>query len=136
METGNDSFNARTNDLHLSQLLDNLSIDDQRMLSRLLNSWEKRDQRKHPRMPCSIITEYVFNEQDYKGVMRNISLDGAFIVSRHELAVNQQIAQSFFFPNFEIPIRSNSKIVWVAAEGFGVQFEFVQRDKEPSHNSK
>ena len=129
MATGNDSFNARTNDPHLSQLLDNLSIDDQRMLSRLLNSWEKRDQRKHPRMPCSIITEFVFNEQDYKGVMRNISLDGAFIVSRHELAVNQQIAQSFFFPNFEIPIRSNSKIVWVGAEGFGVQFEFVQRDK-------
>ena len=129
METGNDSFNARTNDLHLSQLLDNLSIDDQRMLSRLLNSWEKRDQRKHPRMPCSIITEFVFNEQDYKGVMQNISLDGAFIVSRHELAVNQQIAQSFFFPNFEIPIRSNSKIVWVGAEEFGVQFEFVQSDK-------
>ena len=129
MATGNDSFNARTNDPHLSQLLDNLSIDDQRMLSRLLNSWEKRDQRKHPRMPCSIITEFVFNEQDYKGVMQNISLDGAFIVSRHELAVNQQIAQSFFFPNFEIPIRSNSKIVWVGAEGFGVQFEFVQRDK-------
>ena len=76
METGNDSFNARTNDPHLSQLLDNLSIDDQRMLSRLLNSWEKRDQRKHPRMPCSIITEFVFNEQDYKGVMQNVSLDG------------------------------------------------------------
>ncbi len=129
MATGNDSFNARTNDPHLSQLLDNLSIDDQRVLSRLLNSWEKRDQRKHPRMPCSIITEFVFNEQDYKGVMQNISLDGAFIVSRHELAVNQKIAQSFFFPNFEIPIRSNSKIVWVAAEGFGVQFEFVQNDK-------
>ncbi len=129
MATGNDSFNARTNDPHLSQLIDNLSIDDQRVLSRLLNTWEKRDQRKHPRMPCSIITEFVFNEQDYKGVMQNISLDGAFIVSRHELAVNQQIAQSFFFPNFEIPIRSNSKIVWVGAEGFGVQFEFVQNNK-------
>jgi hypothetical protein len=129
MATGNDSFNARTNDPHLSQLIDNLSIDDQRVLSRLLNTWEKRDQRKHPRTPCSIITEYVFNEQDYKGVMRNISLDGAFIVSRHELAVNQQIAQSFFFPNFEIPIRSNSKIVWVAAKGFGVQFEFVQNNR-------
>ena len=130
METGNDSFNARTNDPHLSQLLDNLSIDDQRMLSRLLNSWEKRDQRKHPRMPCSIITEFVFNEQDYKGVMQNISLDGAFIVSRHELAVNQQIAQSFFFPNFEIPIRSNSKIVWIASKGFGVRFDFVQNNKQ------
>ena len=129
MATGNNSFNSRADDPHLSQFLDNLSIDDQRMLSRLLNSWEKRDQRKHPRMPCTIITEYFVNDQEYKGVMRNISLDGAFIESRHELAVNQRIAQSFFFPNFEIPIRSNSKIVWIESKGFGVQFEFVQSNK-------
>ena len=129
MATGNDSFNTRADDPHLSQFLDNLSIDDQRVLSRLLNSWEKRDQRRQPRMPCSIITEYSANDLDYKGIMRNISLDGAFIKSQHELAVNQRIAQSFFFPNFEIPIRSNSKIVWVATEGFGVQFEFVQNQK-------
>ena len=128
MATGNDSFNSRTDEPHLSQFLDNLSIDDQRELSRLLNTWEKRDQRRHPRMPCTIITEYFLNDREHNGIMRNISLDGALIESRHELAVNQQIAQSFFFPNFEIPIRSNSKIVWVASGGFGVQFEFVRGD--------
>jgi len=129
MATGNDRFNSGTDEPHLAQFLDNLSIDDQRVLSRLLNSWEKRDQRRQPRMPCTIITEYFINDQAHKGIMRNISLDGALIESRHELAVNQQIAQSFFFPNFEIPIRSNSKIVWVASGGFGVQFKFVQSDK-------
>ena len=129
MATGNKSPDSRADDPHLSQFLDNLSIDDQRVLSRLLNSWEKRDQRRQPRMPCRIITEYSVNDLDYKGVMRNISLDGAFIESQHELAVNQRIAQSFFFPNFEIPIRSNSKIVWVATKGFGVRFNFVQSDK-------
>jgi hypothetical protein len=129
MATGNDRFNSRADEPQLSQFLDNLSIDDQRVLSRLLNTWEKRDQRRQPRMPCSIITEYFINDQAHKGVMRNISLGGALIESRHELAVNQQIAQSFFFPNFEIPIRSNSKIVWVESGGFGVQFKFVQGDK-------
>jgi len=130
MATGNDGFSSRANAPHLSQFLDNLSIDDQRVLSRLLNSWEKRDQRTHSRTPCRIITEYIVDDQNFKGVMRNISQDGAFIESRHELAVNQQIAQSFFFPNFEIPIRSNSKIVWVASRGFGVRFEFVQNNKQ------
>ena len=129
MATGSNSFNSRTDDPHLSQFLDNLSIDDQRVLSRLLNSWEKRDQRRQPRMPCTIITKYSVNDQDYQGVMRNISLDGAFIESQHELAVNQRIAQRFFFPNFEIPIRSNSKIIWVASKGFGVRFDFVQSQK-------
>ena len=130
MATGNDSFNFRTDDPHLSQFLDNLSVDDQRMLSRLLNTWEKRDQRRNPRIPCSIITQYLVNDQEHKGVMRNISIDGAFIETQHELTVNQQIAQSFFFPNFEIPIRSNSKIVWIQSGGFGVQFEFVQTSNE------
>ena len=129
MATGNDSFSSEAKDPHLTQFLENLSVDDQRVLSRLLNSWEKRDQRRHPRMPCRIITEYMVNDQDFKGVMRNISQDGAFIESRHEMAVNQQIAQSFFFPNFEIPIRSNSKIVWVASRGFGVRFDFVQNNE-------
>jgi hypothetical protein len=129
MATGKNSFNSQSNDPNLSQFLENLSIDDQRMLSKLLNTWEERDQRRNPRMPCTIITEYVVNQEEHKGVMRNISLDGAFIEARHELEVNQQIAQSFFFPNFEIPIRSNSKIVWVASKGFGVRFEFVRSDK-------
>ena len=129
MATGSKSFNSRPDDPHLSQFLDKLSIDDQRVLSRLLNSWEKRDQRRQPRMPCTIITQYSVSDQDYKGVMRNISLDGAFIESRHELELNQRIAQSFFFPNFEIPIRSNSKIVWISPRGFGVQFDFVQSEK-------
>jgi len=128
MATGNDSFDPRTDGPHLSQFLDKLSIDDQRVLSRLLNTWGKRDQRGHPRIPCSIITEYFVDDQAHKGVMRNISLGGAFIETRPELAVSRQIAQSFFFPNFEIPIRSNSKIVWVASGGFGVQFKFVQSD--------
>ena len=130
MATGNDNFSSRADDPHLSQFLDNLSIDDQRVLSRLLNSWEKGDQRTHPRTPCRIITEYIVDDQNCKGIMRNISQDGAFIESRHELAVNQHIAQSFFFPNFEIPIRSNSKIVWVASKGFGVRFDFVQSEKQ------
>ena len=130
MATGNDSFSSEAKDPHLTQFLENLSVDDQRVLSRLLNSWEKRDQRTHPRTPCRIITEYIVADQNCKGIIRNISQDGAFIESRHELAVNQHIAQSFFFPNFEIPIRSNSKIAWVASKGFGVRFDFVQSEKQ------
>jgi len=128
MATGKNGFYSQSNDPNLSQFLDNLSIDDQRMLSKLLNSWEKRDQRRNPRIPCRIITEYVISEEAHKGIMRNISIDGAFIESRHELEVDQQITQSFFFPNFEIPIRSNSKIVWVASKGFGVRFDFVRSE--------
>ena len=124
-----DNPNTRAEDLKLNRLVDNLTPDDQRALSRLLNSWEKREQRKHPREKCSIFTDFTVDNHNYKGIMRNISPYGAYIKSRHLFPVNQVIFQSFFFPNFEIPIRSNSTIVWVGSEGFGVQFDSLHGDK-------
>jgi hypothetical protein len=63
------------------------------------------------------------DDQIRKDIIKNISLGGAFIASPQPLPVNLVISQSFFFPNFEIPIRSKSKIVWTDPNGFGVQFD-------------
>lgn len=119
----------RTEDQRLSNFVDNLTLDDQRALSRLLNRWDKKDQRKYPREKCSIITDYLVDNHNYQGIMRDISPYGAYIQSRHQFPVNQVIFQSFFFPNFEIPIRSNSKIVWIGSDGFGVKFDSLQSDQ-------
>jgi len=113
----------------MSDLVKNLSIEEQRILARLLNNWEKRDQRLHPRIPCAIVTGYRALNRSYKDTIKNISLGGAFIESTHHLPVNLEIDQHFFFPNFEIPIRSNSKVIWAAPIGFGVQFEIVAESK-------
>jgi len=129
MAPSEDNAVSRIENQQLSKVVDNLTIDEQRTLSRLLNSWEDRDQRKHPREKCSIITDYIVDNHNYKGIMRDISPSGAYIASRHLFPVNQTICQSFFFPNFEIPIRSNSKIVWIGSDGFGVQFDSLQTDK-------
>jgi hypothetical protein len=117
-------INAATQ--RLSELVNNLSIEEQRILAGLLNNWEKRDQRRHPRIPCSIITEYRALDQLYRDIIKNISLGGAYIESEAHLPVNVEINQSFFFPNFEIPIQSKSKVVWTASNGFGVQFEMLE----------
>ena len=113
----------------LSELINNLSIDEVRILTRLLNNWEKRDQRRHPRTPCSIITQYIVGDQAHKDIIRNISPGGAFIESGHLFPANLEISQSFFFPNFEIPIRSKSKIIWTGPNGFGVQFNILEHEK-------
>jgi hypothetical protein len=99
----------------MSDLVKNLSIEEQRILARLLNNWEKREQRLHPRIPCTIITEYRALNRMYKDTIINISLDGAFIESPNHFPVDLEINQRFFFPNFEIPIRSQSKIVWATS---------------------
>ena len=129
MALSKDNPATRTEDQRLSHFIDKLTLDDQRALSRLLNSWEKRDQRKHPRERCSIITDYIVDNHNYKGIMRDISPYGAYIAGRHLFPVNQVIFQTLFFPNFEIPIRSNSKIVWIGSDGFGVKFDSLGSDE-------
>ena len=112
----------------MSDLLDSLTLDEQRILARLLSDWQERDQRKDERTECSIITEYIVHNRPHRDKMRNISLGGAFIESRHSFPVNQEISQSFFFPNFEIPIRTKSRIVWSVPNGFGVQFQIMESE--------
>jgi hypothetical protein len=110
----------------MRRLIEKLSIEEQRVLARLLNNWEKRDQRTHPRVPCTIITEYLALNRLYKDTIKNISLGGAFIESANRLPLDLKISQNFFFPNFEIPIQSKSRIIWIAPNGFGVQFEVLE----------
>lgn len=122
-------FDDRSTTRRLSELVDNLTIDEIRILSRLLENWGKKDQRKHPRTPCSIITEYIIEDRVYKDKIKNISLNGAFIQSRNSFPVDLEISQSFFFPNFEIPIQSRSKVVWTGPNGFGVKFNIIENAK-------
>ena len=128
MALNEDNPELRTENQRLSQFVDNLTVEDQRTLSRILSSWGKKDQRQHAREKCSIITDFIVENRTYKGIMRNISPYGAYIASRHLFPVNQVISQSFFFPNFEIPIRSQSRIVWIGTDGFGVQFDSLQSE--------
>ena len=123
MASSNGIFNSPTESRHLTQLIDNLTIDDQRMLARILNNWDDRDQRKQPRAPCSIITEYTVANRLHKGTMEDISPGGAYIANQPLFPVSEEISQSFFIPNFEIPIRCMSKIIWIGSNGFGVQFK-------------
>ena len=109
----------------MTKIIEELTIDEQRILARLLNDWEKRDQRLHPRIACSIPTEYHAFGHVYRGTIKNISSGGAYIDSHQPLAPNLEINQRFFFPNFEIPIQFNSQIVWTGPAGFGVQFDAI-----------
>ena len=129
MALAEDHPSAQSDSHSLSRFVDNLSREDQRTLARLLKSREKKEKRQQARERCSIITDYMVEDRNYKGIMQNISPSGAYIASRHMFPVNQVILQSFFFPNFEIPIRSYSKIVWVGSDGFGVQFDSLRSDE-------
>jgi len=46
MASFKNNINSATDSRHLTELIHNLTIDDQRMLARILNNWDNRDQRK------------------------------------------------------------------------------------------
>lgn len=106
----------------MAKLLEKLSVEEQRILARMLTNWEKGGQRRHPRIRCSIITEYRALNQVHKGTIKNISLGGAYIENSHQFPLNLEINQSFLYPNFEIPIYFKSQIIWSGTNGFGVHF--------------
>lgn len=112
----------------MANLIEKLSIEEQRILARLLFDWEKRDQRRHSRIPCSIITEYRDFNNVCKGTIKNISLGGAYIESSHKIHLNLEINHSFFFPNFEIPLQFKSMVKWKDSNGFGVQFDVIESE--------
>ena len=109
MALSEDNPATQTEDQRLSQFIDNLTLDDQRALSRLLNKWDKRDQRNYPREKCSIITDFIVDTHNYKGIMRDISPYGAYIKSRHQFPVNQVIFQSFFSQTLKYPFGPTAK---------------------------
>jgi len=111
----------------MSALIESLTADEQRTLSQLLQKWDGREERRHSRFRCSLMTEYFASGRSHQEMMTDISIGGAFIEASNPPAIDQDILQVFHFPNFEIPIRSRSRIVWVSNDGFGVKFDIHKK---------
>ena len=56
------------------------------------------------------------------GVIRDISLGGAFISSRRAFALGKDLSVSFFPSHFEQTVWITGNVVRVTPEGFGVRF--------------
>ncbi len=56
------------------------------------------------------------------GVIRDISLGGAFILSRRAITIAQDLPVSFFPSHFEKTVWITGDVVRVTPEGFGVRF--------------
>ena len=59
--------------------------------------------------------------------MPNCIIAAANALGTADLSLNLEISQSFFFPNFDIPIQFKSQIAWAGPAGFGLQFEAMDK---------
>lgn len=105
----------------LIELIGNMSEDHQRDL---LNSLEKQERgyRKHPRIPCSIETEYKVQNRAYNDLIKNISVGGVYIKTKQTQSTGQEVTMTFLLAEHPKPIKLTGKIVRVSNQGFAVKF--------------
>jgi hypothetical protein len=106
----------------------NAMTDEQcRDLLKLLE-WQQRDQRRFPRQNSTNPSRFFIQDQEYPGVIKNVSADGMFIESPQSVMPGEKVTILFSLFSFEDPIRITGRIAWKDRRGFGVQLDMNLRE--------
>jgi hypothetical protein len=106
----------------------NAMTDEQcRDLLKLLD-WQQRDQRRFPRQNSANPSRFFIQDQEYAGVIKNVSADGMFIESPQSVAPGEKVTIVFSLFSFEDPIRITGRIAWKDRNGFGVKLDMNLRE--------
>jgi Tfp pilus assembly protein PilZ len=81
-----------------------------------------KGQRQHVRKAVHVPVRYKNRIGLSSGVIRDISLGGAFILSRRAITLGQNLPVSFFPSHFEKTVWITGEVVRLTPEGFGVRF--------------
>lgn len=106
----------------------NAMTDEQcRDLLKLLE-WQQRDQRRFPRQKSTNPSRFFVQDQEYQGIIKNVSADGMFIESPQNVAPGEKVTIVFSLFSFEDPIRITGQIAWKDRDGFGVKLDMNLRE--------
>ena len=99
-----------------------------------LENWRRGERREHPRRSCSIAVDCPTWGGAFKGLVRDISDGGVFVLSietDRAFSVGQQITVNFPAPpNRPEPVELPGEVVWSGPEGIGVRFTSEGKDLE------
>ena len=121
----------------LYQLITKMPEDEKHTLLRFLKGATLKDkgQRKHVRKLVHTPVRYTHRAGLSSGVIRDISLGGAFILSRRTLTLQKNLSVSFFPSNVEKTVWITGDVVRVTPEGFGVRFRSIDETQKAALTS-
>ena len=134
-KSGDSSVKAQLRALleDISSFVDKASEGQQRMLLDLLNGRQLSellqnppyaDRRKHPRKACSIVAGCSAKGRAFKGLIKNISLGGMFILcieTERGFSAGDKITVTLpSLSDTESTIELHGEIVWTVPDGIGV----------------
>jgi len=85
----------------------------------------RRVDRRHPRKPISVPLKYASSNQDFQGIIKNISKGGLYIKSDHAVPVGMKLKLSIPSKKQAKRVKLSGKVVWSDSNGFGIEFEGV-----------
>ncbi|ABW66662.1 PilZ domain-containing protein [Desulfosudis oleivorans] len=100
------------------------------------NPDDAKEKREHTRVPGLVRVEFVLANQAYLGVIKDISVGGAFIETKKRFSVGQNLVMNYPFQAIQGYIRMNAVIIRTEPDGIAVRFKeagvklFKERNKE------
>ena len=117
----------------ISPFIDNASEDRKLKLLSVLDDLRKTNRRKHYRKPCAITVNYSTWGDAFKGLVKDISAGGIFILSIETdmvFSVGQEIIVNFPNHTKKQPIELPGKVAWTVPKGIGVKFKAKDQNLE------
>jgi len=83
------------------------------------------EKREHPRKDVSVYGIFETIDSQFRASTKNVSMGGVLINPETHLSFHEDIHMTFFHRKFNVPTRTNGKVVRVDSEGVGIQFDQV-----------
>ena len=94
-----------------------------------LEQWEHEPSfleiRTHPRKDASVYGIFKTKYEQFRASTKNVSMGGVLIDPEIDLSLHDDIDMTLFHRKFNIPVRTNGKVVRVDSDGAGIQFDQV-----------
>ncbi len=91
--------------------------------------WEYKpnshDNRRYPRNDVPVYGIFETTDSQFRASTKNVSEGGVLIDPETYLSPHEYIRMTLYHRSFNIPIRTNGKVVRVDANGVGIQFDQV-----------
>ena len=81
------------------------------------------DSRKHRRRPYNNYLRFVYDSDEYKGLVTNIGRGGVFIVTKKKLVLGGRIKLVLPESKTRQEVMVSGWVVWISSDGIGVSFE-------------
>ncbi|MBT8341223.1 MAG: DUF4388 domain-containing protein [Desulfatitalea sp.] len=100
------------------------------MMSLLLESGRRLDEkapeheehRRYKRFECSLPVSFYYGEGVYKGKLKNISLNGVFLVTKGPFVVGKEVHVALYSPSLDKACRMPGVIIRKQDNGIGIEF--------------